>query len=271
VDGGSDGANLPVPVGGPSSLSPVDGAPVSPEHVNQALQEDLFLLYCQPVVDLRTSDVAQYELLLRMSDEEGNLILPRAFLQTAEESGLMRSIDHWVVRRAIRLIAEGARSGKHVRLEVNLAGSSVDDPDLPGVVEQELITTGADPSSLVLEVPEAVATQRHEEVKDLAKRLRALGCRFAVDNFGSAVTSFRYIKDLPLDFLKLDGDLIATLPESRTDQLVVKAIVDIARGMGCETIAEMVADDETLFLLRQQGVGYAQGYQVGRPQPVSEI
>jgi EAL domain-containing protein (putative c-di-GMP-specific phosphodiesterase class I) len=139
------------------------------------------------------------------------------------------------------------------------------------MVDEELTATTVDPGRLVLEVSGTTAADHIEETRELAKRLRGLGCRFALDDFRSNFGSFRLIRDLPLDYLKLDGELVSSLAESRTSQLIVKALVDVAAGTGMKTIAVFVSDDETLMLLRQHGVGFAQGYVVGRPQPLGEV
>lgn len=236
------------------------------EAVHRALEDDLFELYSQPVLDLRTNEVAQYELLIRMRADDGRLVLPQAFLGPARRAGLAHSIDRWVVRHAIRLLAET----DGVSLEINLSPEAVHDEELPEVVEEELAGTGVDPGRLVLEVTGATANDHLEETRVLAKRLRAIGCRFALDDFRSNFGSFRLLRELPLDYLKLDGELIESLAESRTSQLIVKALVDVAAGAGMKTIAVFVSDDETVQLLRQLGVGYAQGYAVGRPRPVDE-
>ena len=230
------------------------------------LEDDLFELHCQPVLDLRTNAVAQHELLIRMRTEDGRLILPQAFLGPARRAGLAHSIDRWVVRQAIRLLSET----DGLSLEVNLSPEAVHDEELPVVVDEELTGTGVDPGRLVLEVSGATATDNFEETRALAKRLRGLGCRFALDDFRSNFGSFRLVRELPLDYLKLDGELVGSLAESRTSQLIVKALVDVAAGTGMKTIAVFVSDDETVRLLRQLGVGYAQGYAVGRPRPVAE-
>jgi PAS domain S-box-containing protein len=239
---------------------------LSGEAMRRALEDDLFELHCQPVLDLRTNTIAQHELLIRMRADDGRLILPQAFLGPARRAGLAHSIDRWVVRRAIQLLSETAQ----VSLEVNLSPEAVHDPDLPAVVDEELAATGIDPSRLVLEVSGATAIDHIEETRELAKRLRGLGCRFALDDFRSNFGSFRLVRDLPLDYLKLDEELVGSLAESRTSQLIVKALVDVAAGTGMKTIAVFVSDEETVQLLRQLGVGYAQGYAIGRPRPVAE-
>ena len=124
---------------------------------------------------------------------------------------------------------------------------------------------------LVIEVTEDAALAKIQDTIKLSKWIRSVGCRFALDDFGSTFATVKYLKDMSVDYFKLDGDLIVTLPESRTNQLLLNALMDVARGTGTQTIAVYVPDDETLVMLRQYGIGYGQGNRVGRPRPVTEI
>ena len=258
-----------VPGGGRAEVS-VDDPAIDPEDIERALSEDGFSLHAQPVLELESGSIAQHELLLRMTGPDGGLVLPSGFFGIAGRAGLSARIDQWVVRRAIRTIAEQAQVGRDIKLEVNLCGDSVDDPALLPVIEQELASTGIEPARLILEIPERVAIDDPEGSSRLAKRLRGLGCGFALDDFGTSFGSFRFLKNLPVDYLKIDGELIVTLTESRTAQLVVKALVDLAKGTGAQTIAVFASDDEALRLLKEIGVGFAQGHKVGRPRPIAE-
>src|SRR4051794_25085354 len=233
------------------------------DQIRRALDEDRFVLYCQPILELATDSITQYELLLRMIGDDGEIVMPAAFIDTAERFGLIQEIDQWVAREAIHLLA------KHdVRLEVNVSGKSMDNLAIPELVEREIALTGIDPSRLVFEIPETAAIANMEQARAFAERLTRLGCRFALDDFGAGFSSFYYLKYLPLDYLKIDGDFIRSLTSSVTDQLVVKSMVDIARGMGMKTIAEFVEEAETVAMLRQKGVDYSQGYFHGAPRPV---
>ena len=140
---------------------------------------------------------------------------------------------------------------------------------IPELVEREIALTGIDPSRLVFEITETAAIANMEQARAFAERLTRLGCRFALDDFGAGFSSFYYLKYLPLDYLKIDGDFIRSLTSSVTDQLVVKSMVDIARGMGMKTIAEFVEAEETVVMLREKGVDYSQGYYHGAPRPVA--
>jgi diguanylate cyclase (GGDEF)-like protein/PAS domain S-box-containing protein len=241
------------------------------ERIRKALDEDLFVLYCQPILDLRSNEISQYELLLRMPGTSGELLLPASFLYTAERHDLIRGIDRWVMSRAIQLIADERRAGRDLRLEVNVSGRSVADPELPGFIVEQLEAASVDPAQLILEVTETAAIGNMDEARRFVARLTDIGCCFALDDFGAGFGSFYYLKYLSLDYLKIDGEFIRNLPASRTDQLILRSIVQMANGLGKMTIAEFVGNQETLQLLREHGVHYAQGYHVGRPRPLNQL
>jgi PAS domain S-box-containing protein/diguanylate cyclase (GGDEF)-like protein len=261
------GNRVHVTHGGDSRVAGMQARVARADQVRRALAEDRFTLYWQPIVELAGGEATQYELLLRMIGEDGAIVPPGAFIEVAERFGLIGDIDRWVITRAIRLLAERP----DVRLEVNVSGCSLSDAELPSFVERELIGSGVDPSRLVFEITETSAIADMEQAREFAERLTRLGCRFALDDFGAGFSSFHYLKYLPLDYLKIDGDFVRGLASSPTDRLVVKAMVDIARGMGMKTIAEFVEDAETVTLLRELGVDYSQGYHHGRPVPVGLV
>ena len=248
---------------------PAPGPFVSQEVIRDALDNDNFVLFCQPVFSLQAERITQYELLLRLRDEDGRMVRPFSFLEPADRFGLMAEIDRWVVRHALDLLERDV-SGD-LRLEVNIAGQSLNDYELTSLIEQQIAVTDLDPARLILEVSENVAAAQLEDCKRMAKMLRGMGCGFALDDFGSTFASFRHLRDLPINFLKIDGDLVVSVTESRSAALTIKSLVELAKGMGAETIAEYVSDDQTLEFLREQGVGYAQGYRIGRPRPIDEI
>jgi EAL domain-containing protein (putative c-di-GMP-specific phosphodiesterase class I) len=167
-------------------------------------------------------------------------------------------------------MGEQRRAGRDLVFEVNISGSSTGDPDLLTLIERELHTSEIDPVNLVLEVTETVAVANIPRAQQFAARLAELGCRFALDDFGAGFGSFYYLKHLPFDILKIDGEFVRSCTTSQTDQLLIRAAVDIARGMGKQTIAEYVGDRETLELLRRLGVDYAQGFHIGRPAPLQQ-
>ncbi len=240
------------------------------ERVRRAVQEGLFELYCQPIVDFATDSTSQWELLLRLPGDGGDLILPAQFLYTAERSGLILEIDRWVLGEAIKLIAQRRDGGRSIRLEVNISGRSVGDGDLLQQIERGLLETAIDPASLVLEVTETAAIANIDRARGFATTLQSLGCRFAIDDFGAGFGSFYYLKHIPFDYVKIDGEFIHNLPSSKADQLILDSIMQMSKGLGKQTIAEFVGDEETVEVLKQHGVDYGQGFHLGRPRPLSE-
>jgi diguanylate cyclase (GGDEF)-like protein/PAS domain S-box-containing protein len=241
------------------------------QSLRNALEQDRFFLCCQPIVDF-SDGVSRYELLLRLRQESGSEpLLPRTFLYAAERFGLIAEIDAWVVRQAFALLAEATRAGRDLILNVNLSGKSIANGTLAKLIESSLKETGIDPARLIFDVTETAAIANIEQAKVFADRLRALGCRLALDDFGTGFGSFLYLKNLPFDYLKIDGDYIRNIAASPMDRLVVEALVSIAHGMGKKTIAEFVPDEKVASLLRNMGVDYGQGYHFGEPLPVSEV
>jgi diguanylate cyclase (GGDEF)-like protein/PAS domain S-box-containing protein len=238
--------------------------------IRDALAEDRFVLHAQPIVDVDSGRIGQYELLLRMLGADGELIPPGAFLAVAERFDLIGQIDRWVVRRGIAMLAEASQAGRDITIEVNLSGRSTGDPELLALIEAELHESGVDPARLIFEITETTAVANIAAAQAFAVRLADLGCRFALDDFGAGFGSFYYLKHLPFDYLKIDGEFVRHCAEDRTDQLVIQAVVDIARGLGKRTVAEQVGDDATIALLRRLGVDQAQGYLLGRPAPLEE-
>jgi diguanylate cyclase (GGDEF)-like protein/PAS domain S-box-containing protein len=239
------------------------------KRIQTALEEDGFGLLAQPIVDFQTGHVCQYELLLRMADERGDLIPPGAFLYIAERLDIVQQIDAWVITEAIKLLAEQNGVGDGVPLEVNLSGRSIGDPKLLELIDHELSRAGVAPGRLIFEITETAAVEHITTARRFSEHLAELGCRFALDDFGAGFGSFYYLKHLPFDFLKIDGEFIHSCRTNKTDQLVIEAIVGIARGLDKKTIAEFVGDDETVRLLTRLGVDYGQGYHLGRPAPAS--
>lgn len=169
------------------------------------------------------------------------------------------------------MIHERARAGERVCLAVNLSAKSFTDPDFADVISEALASGSVDPRVLTFEVTETAAIADLEQARTFMSRLRGLGCRFALDDFGVGFSSLYHLKHLPVDDLKIDGAFIASLPDDAVDQHLVKGIVEVARGLQKRTVAEFVGDDETLTLLRDYGVDLAQGYHVGRPRPIHEV
>jgi diguanylate cyclase (GGDEF)-like protein/PAS domain S-box-containing protein len=233
------------------------------EQIRVALDQDLFTLLAQPILDISSGQVTGCELLLRMR-QDGRLIGPDAFLPIAERHGLSSAIDRFVIVHGIALAASQPRP-PGFRWEINLAADSLGDPTIPELIESELARTGLPADALVFEITETAAIANFEAAQALAHRLTAIGCRFALDDFGAGYGSFYYLKHLPFAYLKIDGEFIRHITSSDTDQIIVQAIVGAAQQLGKQTIAEYVGDASTLAQLRVLHVDHAQGYFIGHP------
>jgi EAL domain-containing protein (putative c-di-GMP-specific phosphodiesterase class I) len=292
-------AGLPEPRSPAGGLSSPAGLHRRPwlARLRRALEQELFVLHYQPIVSLRDGRVSHYEALVRLDDEpDGKLVAPGRFLPAAERYGLIREIDRMVLGKVVALLADRSsaggydgghdgggndgerddsehndeRDGEHgVRIAINCSSLSIVDGGMLAQIERQLALARVDTARLVIEVTETAAISDMARARDFCAGVQALGCAVALDDFGAGFGSFQYLKHLPFEYLKIDGDFIRGLPSSPQDQLVVKALVELARGMGKRTIAEYVGDQATVELLRDYGVDYAQGFEVGRPHPVS--
>jgi EAL domain-containing protein (putative c-di-GMP-specific phosphodiesterase class I) len=234
--------------------------------LRRALREDLFVLHYQPIVSLQSGTISHYEALIRLADDADEpLTPPCAFLPAAERYGLIQEIDRMVIGKVVALMG-GELADREARVAVNLSALSITDRGMLAHIEHELITHDVDPERLIVEVTETAAIGDMRRAQTFCEGVHTLGSSVALDDFGAGFGSFQYLKHLPFRYLKIDGDFIRTLPTSRKDQLVVQALVGVARGMGKQTIAEYVGDEPTMRLLRDYGVDYAQGFEVGRPR-----
>lgn len=231
------------------------------ERIESALARGAFRLYAQPIVDLSTRISSQNELLLRIVEEDGSVSTPQDYLVAAEENGLIGEIDRWVVGRAMDLAAAGHP------VEVNVSATSICDRAFLRHVEDLLVTSGADPERLVFEITETAVMADEEAGRQFVDRVHELGCQVALDDFGTGHSGFAYLKQLPVDFVKIDIEFVRDLRRNVASQLVVEAVATLAAGMGMRTVAEGVEDDETLELLVRLGVDFAQGHHLGRPAP----
>jgi len=236
--------------------------------LRRALREESFVLHYQPIMSLHDGTVSHYEALVRLADDPGGqLVAPGRFLPAAERYGLIREIDRMVLARAVELLA--GEHGEHgVRIAINCSSLSITDGGMLAEIERQLTSARVNPAQLVIEVTETAAISDMARARDFCAGVQELGCAVALDDFGAGFGSFQYLKHLPFQYLKIDGDFIRELPASPKDQLVVRALVGLARGMGKLTIAEYVGEAATVGLLRELGVDYAQGFEVGRPHPV---
>ncbi len=233
--------------------------------VRDALAADRFVVYAQPIIDLSSGDTVQHELLIRMLDAGGQLILPGQFLPTAEKYGLIADIDRWMLSQAVDLAARG-----HA-VQVNLSAHSVGAPGLVQDFQAALRRTGADPGLIVVELTETALLEDGAAAESLIRRIREIGCKLALDDFGTGYGGFTYLKRLPFDYLKIDTEFVSDLPDNAASQQVVRAVVSLARGFGQQTVAEGVEDQRTLAVLRDLDVDFAQGFAIARPAPAADV
>ncbi|WP_297808233.1 EAL domain-containing protein [uncultured Methylophaga sp.] len=232
--------------------------------IRAALRDGSFMLEFQPIYALDSGEVNHYECLIRMRGEAGVLYHPKEFIPVAEAMGLIHQIDFWVVDRAFDLLRG---MPEDISFAINLSVNVFLDENLYQLVAEKLKQTAIDPSRVVFEITETSAISNYEKTKRMVVNLRALGCRFALDDFGAGFNSYSYLKHFPVDILKIDGGFITDLDNDPVDQLLVKSMIDIAHSLGKKTVAEFVERQSTLDLLRSYGVDFVQGYLVGKPQP----
>jgi len=233
--------------------------------IKSAMENDGLALVCQPIVHTATGRATSYEVLVRILDEGRDLLQPGGFLPPAERFGLVGEIDRWVIQRAIGALAERRRQVPDLRYTINLSGHTLSDLATCSLIEEALEGTGVPPSALTFEVTETTAIADMEVARRFLGRLHQLGCRTALDDFGSGMCSFGYLQDLPVDLVKIDGQFVRDLPRSEVHRAMVRAMSEIAHALGKEVIAEFVEDEATYRLLADFGVDYVQGFHLGRP------
>ncbi|MBL8484186.1 MAG: EAL domain-containing protein [Rhodocyclaceae bacterium] len=230
------------------------------EHIKQALEQDRCVLHFQPILELAGGRIIHHEALLRLPLEDGRIAMPGEFMDVAERGGLVRELDRSVARHAIRRLA---RSGEEHMLAVNLSGLSIGDETFISMLRAELAASGVAPGRLMFEITETAAVADFQAARQFMADVQAIGCRFALDDFGAGHASFYYLKQLPVDLIKIDGIFVRGLASNPDDRIFVKAIVDVARGFGKRTVAEFVENAETLELVKSYGVDFAQGNYIG--------
>ena len=239
--------------------------------IKDAIEHNQFVLVAQPVVDTRTKQVAAYEVLLRLLDERGEFIMPNGFLPSAERFGLATDVDRWVIVHALRALTPLVQENPGLRFSINLSGQTLSEPDVCSLIINELRRCKLEPSALTFEVTETVAIANMLQAETFLGKLKEIGCKTALDDFGAGMSSFAYLRELPVDFVKIDGRFVRNMAVNIVDQAMVRAMNDIAHALGKRTIAEFVEDEECFRLLSEYGVDYAQGLYLGRPDLISTV
>ena len=236
------------------------------DRIRHALRNDGFEVHLQGVFDTATRKRSHNEALIRMKDGEGKLLLPGAFIDYAEKSNLIIDIDRWVLAHAIDLLAADQALEP---LAVNLSGRSIDEPGMTDFIRSQLGARGVDPGRLYVEITETAAIREMRDAQRVILDLHDTGCRVCLDDFGAGFSTFAYIKQLPVDIIKIDGLFVRNLARERDNQVFVRAMLDIARGFGKQVVAEAVEDEHTLDILRSYGVHMAQGWVFEHPFPAA--
>ena len=242
--------------------------------LHAALEEDRFRIYAQTIQGLKpnTKPGFRYEILIRMVDEKGKLVPPGTLVPAAERYGIMPSIDRWVVRNVIHYLSAQPRHLNELSFcSINLSAPTFSDREFPDFIKDLIETSGIPPEKLCIEITETSAISNFNQALKLISALKEKNCLFALDDFGSGMSSFGYLKNLPVDFLKIEGSFIREIVSDETSMALVRSINDIGHVMGKKTIAEFVENDDILAMVRQIGVDFAQGYAINNPVPLVEL
>ncbi|GMR16783.1 MAG: hypothetical protein BMS9Abin31_1163 [Gammaproteobacteria bacterium] len=242
--------------------------------ISKALEENRFQLYQQPIVGVSDNRRDHLEILLRMIDEDGNVIPPGAFMPAAERYGLMPDIDRWVISEVFKFMGKDDPAdpvkGTDRVFAINLSGDSINDDDLLEYILREKTKYKISLTNVCFEITETVAISNLSKATVFINELKNYGCQFALDDFGSGLSSFAYLKNLPVNYLKIDGSFVKDISRDEIDRAMVESIQQIGEVMKLRTIAEHVEDESTLNILEEIGVDYAQGYHLGRPEAIED-
>jgi diguanylate cyclase (GGDEF)-like protein/PAS domain S-box-containing protein len=243
------------------------------QKINEALLDDKFVLFAQPIEPIKGPDNGKiFEILVRYQDEHDQLVPPGAFLPAAERYNLSGRIDHWVVDNAISWLKENSHNLEFLdHIAINLSGNSLGDDAILGHIVKEIQSSGVAPNKIKFEITETAAISNLIDAQMFIGTLHEFGCAFALDDFGSGLSSFGYLKNLPVDTLKIDGMFVRDILDDEIDQAMVKSINEIGHVMGKKTVAEFVENEAIVERLKELGVDYAQGYHIGKPEPLKGV
>lgn len=241
-----------------------------------AIGADQLVLYCQEISPVRPADDkgSHFEILVRMLDSDGGIIPPGSFMPAAERYNMMTGLDRWVISHSFSWYAENsaAITANHLdAMSINLSGASVSDEAFLRFIKDEIQIYGVDPGKICFEITETAAIENLDAAVDFISSLKKLGCRFSLDDFGSGLSSFAYLKNLPVDYLKIDGSFVKNMDTDAVDCAMVSSMHQLGSLLGMETIAEFVENDEILRKLEEIGIDYAQGYGISRPVPLDSL
>jgi diguanylate cyclase (GGDEF)-like protein len=240
--------------------------------VQAAIDANQFTLFAQRIAPVATDDEWMYEVLVRMIGHDGQQIPPGAFLPAVERYNLAHKLDRWVIDHTLTWLDSHAEAlNKLQSISINLSGATLGDTSMLAFIRARLVSAGDLAAKVTFEITETHAVSNLREATEFIKELKILGCRFALDDFGSGLSSFAYLKNLPVDYLKIDGVFVKDVLDDPIDAAMVRSIVDIGRVMEMETVAEFVENEEIRRYLNEINVDYVQGYGVEKPMPIDDI
>ncbi|MEQ1560097.1 MAG: EAL domain-containing protein [Methyloglobulus sp.] len=233
--------------------------------LEDAIEEDKFVLFYQPILTISTNDISHFECLVRIQQDDGTVIMPNDFVFHAEELGLISKIDRIVLKKALKQHIVLNRKGKHYKLSVNISRRSFDDVSIFGDFAQFFDDPDVDQKRIIFEITDSASVSNNQLTNFLINQIKELGCVLALNDFGIEYPSLHYLKNAPIDYVKIDGSLIRQIDKNNDDKVFVKGLVEVAQAFGKKTVAEYVESEAILTILKEFGIDYAQGYYIGKP------
>ena len=234
--------------------------------LDDAIANDKFVLFYQPILNIKSNKISHYECLIRLQQDDGPMLMPSDFVFRAEELGLISKIDRIVLKKAVEQHLEFNRQGKEYKLSVNISKRSFDDPTIFEDFAVLFSNPDVDQKRIIFEITDTAAVSNYQSTNVLINQIRGLGCVLALNDFGVEYPSLHYLKNAPVDYVKIDGSLIRHLDKNNDDRVFVKALIELAQAFGKKTVAEFVESEDILTILRELGIDYAQGYHIGKPK-----
>jgi len=238
------------------------------QKVRKAISEDRMTLYFQPIFDVKKQKISYYEALVRMIEPDGRIVGPDNFIPALESAGEMHLLDRWIIKLALRTLKS---NDELIHIAINLSAQAFKDDNLVPTILENLKATGVDPKRITFELTESASLFNLHITQRVIAELHKLGCSFSVDDFGSGFSSFAYLKDLPADYIKLDGSFIQNLHRDQIDQTLVRSMIQVIQALGKKAVAEYVENEEILQILKEMNIDFVQGYHIGHPLPVEQI
>ncbi|RYY76803.1 MAG: EAL domain-containing protein [Gammaproteobacteria bacterium] len=238
------------------------------QKIRKAISEDRMILYFQPIYDIRKDKISYYESLVRLRETDGTIVGPAEFIPALEAAGEMHLLDRWIIKLATRMLKDHPKLNQ---IAINLSAQAFKDESLVPTILEALKATGINPNRITFELTESASLFNLHITQRVIAELHNLGCSFSVDDFGSGFSSFSYLKELPADYIKLDGSFIKNLHKDAIDRALVKSMIQVIQALGKKAVAEFVENQEILDILKNMGIDFVQGYHIGRPIPVEQL